>query len=225
MPPLLGDSDEVQLAGIQALVAILESSADRFGPYHPNTLSVVNELAIAFWRAGEIDRAIGLLDRALDHLTSSLGPQDPMRIDVLSTLGAIMLEQHRLEQAGMILREVLECRVRHAGANHPDSLAAKGDLASVLFELGQDEEACLLEGDALESARKHLGKTHAVTCVLAWNRALSYDRVRDSESARAVIVNELAWLLAEDPSGLEEGQNTIRTLLAERLNWNAASAC
>jgi len=212
-------------AEIPALLAALESSADRFGSYHPSTLSVVNKLAVAFWHAGEIDRAVGLLDRALDHLTSSLGTEDPLRVNALSILGRIMFDQHHVEQAGAILREVLECRVRHAGSNHPDSLAAQGDLAAVLFELGQDEEASELERNAFESARTHLGKTHSVTCVLAWNRTLSYERRRDSASARAVIVNELAWLLAEDPSGLEEDQNTIRTMLAERLHWNTASAC
>jgi hypothetical protein len=210
---------------IRELVAALELSEDRLGPYHPGTLMVVNKLAIAFWRAGEIDRAIGLLEQALEHLTSSVGAEHPTRVDTLSVLGRIMFDQHHAEQAGVILREVLECRVRYSGTDHPDSLAAKGDLAAVLFELGQVEEAGWLENDAFQSAKTHLGKTHPVTSVLAWNRTLSYDRHSDSESARAVIVSELAWLLAEDPSSLEEDQNTIRTMLAERLNWNAANVC
>jgi tetratricopeptide (TPR) repeat protein len=225
MPLFPEESGDIHLDEIPALVAALESSADRFGPYHPSTLSVVNDLAVAFWRAGEIDRAIGLLDRALDHLTSSLGLEHPMRVDALSTIGAILFEQRHLEQAGVVLREVLECRVRHSGADHANSLAAKGDLAAVLFELGEDEEAGSLEREAFESARTYLGKTHPVTCVLAWHRTLSFERCRDSDSARAVIVNELAWLLAEDPSSLEKDQNAIRTMLAERLNWNVANPC
>jgi tetratricopeptide (TPR) repeat protein len=225
MPLPVGDPGDIQSGEIPALAAMLDSYTDRFGPCHPDTLAVVNKLAIAFWRAGDINRAIGLLDQGLDRLTSSLGREHPTRVDALSTLGAIMFEQRHLEQAGMILREVLECRIEHAGANHANSLAAMGDLAAVLFELGQDEEAGSLEREAFESARTHLGKTHPVTCVLAWHRTLSYERFRDPESARGLIVNELAWLLAEAPSGLEADQNIIRTMLAERLNWNAASAC
>jgi tetratricopeptide (TPR) repeat protein len=225
MPLFLEESGDIQLGEIQALLAAVESSADRFGPFHPSTLSVLNKLAVALGRAGEIDRAIGLLDRALDHLTCAFGPEHPVRVDALSTLGAILFEQRHLEQAGVILREVLECRVRHAGVNHANSLAAKGDLAAVLFELGQDEEAGSLEREAFESARTHLGKTHPVTCVLAWHRTLSYERCRDLDSARGVMINELAWLLAEAPSGLEADQNIIRAMLAERLNWDAASAC
>lgn len=181
--------------------------------------------AIAFWRAGDIGRAVGLLDQALDYLTSSVGSEHPLRVEVLSTLGEIMFEQRHLEQAGVILREVLDCCVRRSGANHASSLAAKGSLATALFDLGHEEEARSLEREAFEGARAHLGKTHPVACVLAWNRTVMYDRCRDLDSARDVVVNELAWLLAEDPAGLEADQNAIRTMLAERLNWDSASAC
>jgi hypothetical protein len=210
---------------IQGLVATLHSQADRFGPDHPQTLVAVNQLALALWGAGKVDQAIGLLDQALGRLTSSLGPEHPMRVDVLRTFGEIMFEQHHLEQAGVIHREVLECRGRHAGPNHPDSLAAKGDLAAVLFELGQNEEEGWLEQEALGSARVHLGKTHPVTCVLAWNRALSYERCGDLDSATKVIASELAWLLAEDSARLEADQDTIRTLLLQRFNWDSARSC
>jgi tetratricopeptide (TPR) repeat protein len=210
-------------AEIEGLWATLESNAELFGPCHPETLAVAHSLATAFWCSGEIDRAIGLLDQALDRLTS-LDEDHPMRADILSTLGEIMFEQQHLEQAGEVRREVWECRVRHAGANHPDTLAAKGDLAAVLFVLGEVEEAARLEHEAFESARTHLDKSHPVMSALAWNRALSYERSGDPHSARAVIVSDLVWLLAEDPSCLEPDQSTIRTMLVERLNWDAAAA-
>jgi tetratricopeptide (TPR) repeat protein len=186
---------------------------------------VANRLAIAFWGVGESGHAIGLLDQILDRLTASIGPQHPMRIDVLTTLGEILFEEKHLEQAGAIWREVVAWRVRYSGANHPNSLEAKGDLAAVLFALGQDAEAGCLEQEAFESARTHLGRTHPVTSFLAWNRALSYERYGDLDSARRVIASELVWLLAEDPSSLEASQNTVRILLSARLNWETASTC
>jgi len=57
-------SGQIQSGQIQSLVAMLDSVTLRQG------LVIRNELAIALWRAGEIDTAIGLLDQAL----SSLGP-------------------------------------------------------------------------------------------------------------------------------------------------------
>jgi hypothetical protein len=123
------------------------------------------------------------------------------------------------------LEQVLHCLTLHRGAHHPCTLSAKGDLAAVLFELGHDEEASLLEREAFENARTHLGKTHSVTCVLAWNRALSYESCGDPDAARRVFADELAWLLAEDPSDLETDQNIVRAMLAERFDWDVARAC
>jgi hypothetical protein len=54
---------------------------------------------------------------------------------------------------------------------------------------------------------------------------LSYERAQDPESARHIIVNELAWLLGEAPDRLDTDQSVIRAILVERLGWDAASAC
>jgi len=196
---------------IQTLLAALGTNNDRLGPDHPRTLAVVHEL--------------GLLDRTLDRLTSSFGVDHPARVDLLHTLGEIMLGQGQLEQAEVIFREVLECDVRCAGPNHASSLEAKADLAAVLFELGHEAEADSLEREACDDARRHLGLGHSVTTFLVWNRALTFERRGDLASARMLFANELAWLLTQDPADLEPGQNSIRTMLAERLRWDTAPVC
>jgi tetratricopeptide (TPR) repeat protein len=216
----LGDSDE-----LDGHVAMLEFCAHELGLQHPQTLAAAKNLGLAFWCAGYAEQAIGVLDKTIDCLTVTLGREHPTRVDLLCTLGEIMLEQRHLEQSGSIFREVVECCIRRSGPNHPSSLAAKGDLAAVLFELGEEEEAGGLEQEALESAQTHLGKTHPVTCVLTLNRALRYNNVGDPDSARRVLINELVWLLAEDPSSLDADQVAIRTMLAERLSWDTAAVC
>jgi tetratricopeptide (TPR) repeat protein len=165
-----------------------------------------------------------LLD-ALDSHTGLFGPDHARTLAVVHELALAMWSAGDSDGAAGLLEQVLDRTNSSLGANHPSSLAAKGDLAAVLFELGQAEEAGSLEREALESARIYLGKTHSVTCVLAWNRALNYERCGDSDSARKVFAEELAWLLAEDPSALETDQNTVRSMLAERFNWDAAKAC
>jgi tetratricopeptide (TPR) repeat protein len=212
-------------SGLPELVSALETFSQVFGPYHPRTLAVVHALALALWQSGDTNGAIALLLEALDHVTSFFGRDHPSRVDVLHSLGQITLSQGQFDQAVSIFREVLECDIRHAGPNHPSSLEAKADLAAVLSELGQDEEADSLERQACEDARQHLGLNHPVTTLLSWNRALSFELRGDLESARLLYVNELAWLLTEDPAALEPGQNIIRNMLAERLQWNTASVC
>jgi tetratricopeptide (TPR) repeat protein len=212
-------------SGVAGLWDALESHTDLFGPHHPRTLAAAHQLAITLWQAGDADSATFLLHQALQCIKVSFGSEDPMRVDVLCTLAEIMFEQRDLERAGAIHREIVEHHVRLSGVDHPSALAAKADLAAVLFELGKDEEAASLEREAFESARTHLGKAHSVTCVLAWNRALNYERRGDLESANRLFTDDLTWLLAEDPSALETDQNIVRTMLAERFNWDAAKAC
>ena len=140
-------------------------------------------------------------------------------------LASAMRDAGDVEGGIALLQQAIDRATSSLGANHPDSLAAKGDMAALLFELGLEEEASSLEREAFESARMHLGKGHTVTSVLAWNRALSYERRGDLDSARRLFADELAWLLAEDPAGLETDQNIVRAMLVERFNWDAAKAC
>jgi|SRR5579863_2063517 len=210
---------------VYELMTELDSHTRLLGQFHPQTLAMVRRLAISFWRAGEVGHAIGLLDQALNDLTSSLGPGHPFRGDMLKTLANILYEECCLEPAAVVQRELTEWWILRGGANHPNSLEAKGSLAAILFELGQDQEAGRLEQDAFNSARTYLGQFHPVTCVLAWNLALRRGRRGDPDSQRRIVVNELVWLLAQDPSCLDTDQNAVRSMLTERLNWNVTKIC
>ena len=161
----------------------------------------------------------------LDSYTNLHGADHLDTLGIAYQLAIALREAGDPDGAAGMLHQALELLISTVGVNHPKSLAAKGDLAAVLFELGRDAEAGVLEREAFESAQAHLGKTHSVTNVLAWNRALNYERSGDLDSARNVFTQELSWLLVEDPSGLETDQNAIRGMLADRLNWDGAKAC
>lgn len=153
------------------------------------------------------------------------GPHHARTLAVVHRLAIALWQADDVEGAATLLSQALYCLTSTFGANHAATLTAKGDLSAILFELGHDEKAEALELEALESARAHLGKTHPVTCVLAWNRALNYQRYGNSAAAKETIRNDLTWLLTEDPAALEDDQRIIRGMLAERLNWDNASTC
>jgi len=207
------------------LMLALERHIGLDGLGHPRTLAIAKSLAVAFWRAGEINQAVSLLDQVLDQLNSSSGLDHPMKAELLSTLSEILFEQGHLAYASAVQRDALESRVRHSGENDPGSLEAKGDLATILFALGQAEEATRIEQEAFERARTHLDMTHPVRCVLAWNRALFHERNGDPDAARRIVAGELAWLLAEDPFRLGGVEHSIRSLVCEKLNWNRSVKC
>jgi tetratricopeptide (TPR) repeat protein len=221
----LSESKKRPVANIPRLMTELDQHAAQFGPYHPYTIAVAHRLAVAFWCAGEFDRAIGILDQALKGLASWAEPHHPVRLDVMGTLAEILIERGRLEPAATIYREILGLCIWHFGKLHPSTLAAKGDLALVLFELGQREEASQLDDQAYEDANDVLGTNHPVTCVLAWNRALRYEANGDASAARSIIVDELAWLITQTDDSLATDQRMIRAMLAKRLNLDSVRAC
>ncbi len=211
-----------EAAALYDLLASFESVAAEHGLAHPQTVTAAKSLAAVLVIIGEIGQAINLLRTIVGHVSDS----DPLRrIDLLGAVGQILLACGHLDAANAMRREAVEWCVRCLDAGDTRLLKAKSDLARVLFELGENEEAIRLEQEAFESARIHLGKTHPVVCELAWNRALSHERLGDLDSARRILVDHLMWLLAEDPVNLATDQNTIRNLISEWLQWESASVC
>ncbi|MBV9504890.1 MAG: tetratricopeptide repeat protein [Acidobacteriia bacterium] len=205
------------------MLATLDSCATKLGPFDPQTVTVANQLAIAYWNAGETNQAISILNRALDGIEAAAGGEHQARIHLLGTLGRIMTEEAHWEQAGVVFGEILDLCTQQYGAQHASSLAAKGDLATVLFESGKSVEAAELEREALAGAHMFLGRRHPVTCVLTWNRGLRFEREAGTRLADAMA--DLLWLLAEEDASLDADQKEIRAMLANRLNWGSPHAC
>jgi hypothetical protein len=162
---------------------------------------------------------------ALAASTDRLGPHHSETLAIAHALAISFWHVGDVQNAATILKQAVACLASGFGGDHPATLAAKGDFAAVLFELGRDAEAGPIELEAFEIARTQLGKAHAVTTVLAWNRALNYERCGDFDAAVGIMRNELIWLLAQQPCELDEDQNIIRSMLAKRLKWDNAPLC
>ena len=224
-PDRTAEYQAVLPAMIQSLMATLHSYEDLFGPYHPQTFAVLTKLAVALWNAGQIRFATSMLERAIPDFTSTFGSDHPSRLEALTVLSGLLFEQCSFEEASAVQREIVNCRLRHEGPDDPNSMIAKADLAAILFELGDTGEANRLEQESFESARACLGAHHFVTTLIAWNRLHRHEQRGDLEVARNAMVNDLIWLLPEDPEQLDTCQNTIRKMLAKRLNWDMPAAC
>lgn len=145
-------SKERPVANVPRLMMELDQHVARFGPDHPEAIAVAHRLAVGFWCAGELDRAIGILNEALQRIRLWTDPNDPLQFDLLGTLAEILAEQGRWERAAGIHRNIVGLSITRHGEAHPSTLAAKGDLALVLFELGHDEEAARLEDQVYSRA-------------------------------------------------------------------------
>lgn len=206
------------------LVTELQVSSAELGVFDPRTIRIARRLAVEFWRIGQIDQAIHVLDHALSGLASAPN-EHPVRGEVLATLAEILIEEQKWDPASAVLREMLAFCIARSGHGHASSIAARGDLASVLYELGKSVEAERLQLEAIDLAKANLNAQHPVRSVLAWNRFRRCEEMSHADEARRILIDELLWLLSAEIAMLDSDQRSIRDMVAGQINWNAAKFC
>jgi len=120
---------------LPSMLATLCSYECLLGPYHPQTLRLMTQVAIAHWQAGENMPARLLLERAVRDLVRYLGPDHDLRLRALITLRDLLVEQRGYERAAAVQNEILDCQTRLIGPNHPETLATRANLATILMEV------------------------------------------------------------------------------------------
>jgi hypothetical protein len=120
------------------MLATLCSYESWFGPYHPQTLRLMAQVAIAYWHAGEPGLARPLLEQAVRDLGRHLGADHDLRLLAIATLRDLFVEQRDYEKAAAVQKELLESQTQRLGGDHPETLATRAHLAKLLL----DPQAC-----------------------------------------------------------------------------------
>jgi hypothetical protein len=128
-----------RLAEIPGMMATLACYEGLFGPYHPQTLSLLTALAVALCDSGRSAEGRRLLERAIGDLTKHHGKHDPVRIRALEAWSAVLRQEGDWKAAVPLQRELLECRTHLLGQDHPESIAAREHLSATLSALTKAE--------------------------------------------------------------------------------------
>jgi hypothetical protein len=78
---------------LPAMLATLCSYEGCFGPYHPQTLSLMIRVGIAYWQAGEFQHARRTLERAVADLGRHVDHNHDLRLRAIVTLKDVLLAQ------------------------------------------------------------------------------------------------------------------------------------
>jgi hypothetical protein len=119
---------------LPSMLATLCSYENLFGPYHPQTLRLMAEVANAYWQVGELGHARPLLERAVRDLGRHLGAEHELHLRAIAALRDLFIAQRDYERAGVAQRDLLECQIRRLGSDHSETQAARAYLALILFE-------------------------------------------------------------------------------------------
>jgi len=101
----------IDRAELPSMVATLCWYDSFFGPYHPQTLCLMAQVAFAYWQVGEVDHARPLLERVVKDLGRFLGRDHGMRLRAIATLRDLPVAQDDYERAGALQNELLECQI------------------------------------------------------------------------------------------------------------------
>jgi tetratricopeptide (TPR) repeat protein len=139
------------------------------GDEHPNTLTLMSNLATNYINQGKLADAESLEREILVVRRRVLGPEHPHTLSTASNLSVSLAMQGKHAEAESIVRELLAVRRRVLGEHHPNTLVSAGNLVSALLRQGKNDEAEGIARELLEVCRRVLGEHHPNTLVSAGN--------------------------------------------------------
>ena len=159
---------------LDVAVAVIE---DVLGPDHPVTLTVRNNLAVAYYSVGRFGEAIELFERVLAEYGRVLGADHPVTLTVRNNLALAYDSVGRFGEAIELFEQVLAEYERVLGADHPDTLTVRNNLALAYRSVERLGEAIELFEQVLAEHERVLGADHPDTLTVRNNLALAYRSV------------------------------------------------
>ena len=147
------------------------------GPDHPDTLTIRNNLAGAYYSVGRFGEAIELYEQVLAEYERVLGADHPDTLSVRNNLASAYDSVGRFGEAIELFEQVLDERERLLGPDHPDTLSSRSGLASAYKSVGRFGEAIELFEQVLDERKRLLGPDHPGTLTVRNNLAGAYESV------------------------------------------------
>jgi len=159
-------------------IAFLARATDlrkaNLGPDHADTLTVLNNLAMAYQDAGKLPQAIELFEQVRDALVKKLGADHQDTLTVLNNLAVAYKVDGKLPQAIKLYEQVRDASVKKLGADHSHTLFTLNNLALAYQKAGKLLQAIELFEQVRDALVKKLGADHPDTLSTLNNLALAY---------------------------------------------------
>lgn len=197
---------------------------------NPHDLSVMSEVALAWYYAGRFQRTEPLMRAILATREAAIGPEQHETIVAMKNLANVLDSLGRFDEAESFARTVLQ-RIRNIrGEDHFETIGAMNNLTVILW--GKRSDKAKLWGEAtLDRSSRHLGKAHRQTSQAMMNLAIILVSEGSLEIAipkfRDVFELQRGLHGLDDKSTLNAGNNLVVALwrrgseedLQEAENW------
>jgi serine/threonine protein kinase/tetratricopeptide (TPR) repeat protein len=146
----------------------------KLGVDDPATLTSMNDLARAYQKTGQRDKALGLFEETLKLRTATLGPDHPHTLVSVNNLATAYQATGELDKALRLFEETLKLRTATLGPDHPGTLVSMNNLATAYHDAGQLDKALPLLEETLKLGKDKLGPDHPRTLKSMDNLASAY---------------------------------------------------
>jgi tetratricopeptide (TPR) repeat protein len=167
----LGEADK-------AIVVLEKARATfrgRLNPDHPQTLTSMSYLAMAYSDAGKLDLAVPLNEETFKLTKAKFGPDHPDTLASMNNLAVAYRDAGKLYLALSLFEEALELRKKaRLGPNHPDTLTTMNNLADAYRAAGKLDKALPLYQATLKYHQAWLGPEHPHTLASMSHLAEAY---------------------------------------------------
>ncbi len=162
----------------------LSLSERSLGKDHPETLTIVNNLAALYNALGRDRDAEPFYRRAVEGRQRVLGKEHVDTLTSINNLAGWYYGRGRYTDAEPLFRLVMETSERTLGKDHSNTLGSANNLATLYNAMGRYDEAEALHKRSLEANERLRGKDHPSTLLSMDNLAGLYQsqgRYREAE--------------------------------------------
>src|SRR6266545_1902076 len=171
------------------------------GAEHPDTPTLLDNLANLYRDKGDYAQAEPLLRRVLAISEETLGAEHPDTATVLNNLALLYYQKGDYAQAELLYRRALAIREKTLGAEHPLTATSLNSLANLYRDKGDYAQAEPLYRRALAIRQNTLGAEHSLTANSLNSLALLYYDKGDYAQAEPLYRRALA--ISEKTLGAE----------------------
>lgn len=158
---------ELNIAGVLVGLGRLPEARDRQqalydgllaarGPDDPQSMSVLNNLAISHARTGDQPRALGILEDLYPRRARLLGPEHEDTLATMANLAILRVMSGDIDGAMQMQRELADIFARKLGREHPTTLNQRNNLGNMINDLANREDDPALRAEAIAITREVL---------------------------------------------------------------------
>ena len=204
---------------------LLNFLRSQYGPHHVQTIVALDNIALAYQRLGQHQKANEHSVEALKLAKDLFGEDHPETVQVIANRAVILLDVGGLDEALPLAATASEMISLTRGCGHQFAIVAKDNLAQILYARGEEKEGRKLRLEAFSMALVSLGHDHLTTQEIFSGLEQEFYRKGDLKALATLREYKMLYYVSiygeDDPRTLEM-MNKMLLVYMSGEDWESA---